>query len=127
MPKVQLNRLKGFISYLLCNHIYSLKKFFNVFQCKYLSSHASCWTFRESIIIMSLIYPKISFIHEKNDFAKRSKILLIDIDLKIISLDHRSNFKNLNWLLEIKFFCSIAHYFFLVFNVIILMIQHNYF
>jgi len=34
------------------------------------------------------------FLHEKNDFAERSKILL-DTDLKIILLDHQNNFVDL--------------------------------
>jgi len=55
---------------------------------------------------------------EKNNF-KRFKILLNTSDLKIILLVSLIGYEN------IKFFCSIAHYF-LISNIIILMNQ-NYF
>jgi len=48
-------------------------------------------TFCNNAIIFYNISTFFLNIHEKNDFAERSKILL-DTDLKIILLDHQNNF-----------------------------------
>jgi len=58
-------------------------------QLNYSSNHRR----NDNLISSQIIKVSVSLtrIYEKNDFAKRSKILL-DTDLKIILLDHQNNF-----------------------------------